>query len=273
MERENLRSFIHLPLKVKDKVVGFLNVNNKREGNFGLKDLELVSILANQAAIAIENAQLYGQAQELAALEERVRVARDLHDSISQPLFSLILNSEVAARQLEQNPSKARAQLLRVRQIAEQARRDLRLLIFQLSPFTTENKGLEGSLKNYIEDIEAFNQGGIEVRFELEDTQGIPPLAQETLYHVAQEALNNVAKHSQAGLATVKVKQMPGEVELEVRDNGVGFKPGQGEGRGLPSMRERVGKAGGSLRIYSRLGVGTIITVHLPLFGGSEYDG
>ncbi len=273
VERENLRSFIHLPLKIKNKIVGILNINNKRKGNFGLKDLELASILTHQAAIAIENAQLYSQAQELAALEERVRMARDLHDSISQPLFSLILNSEVAARQLEQDPSRAKEQLLKVRQIAEQARRDLRSLISKLSPLTPETKGLENSLKNYIESIETFTEGRTEVKFDLEGTQRLPPPVQETLCRVAQEALNNVAKHSQASLVTVKIKQMPGEVELEVRDNGVGFKPGQGKGRGLPSIRERVDKAGGSLRTYSRPGVGTIITVHLPLFGGSEYDG
>jgi signal transduction histidine kinase len=152
-----------------------------------------------------------------------------------------------------------------VHQIAEQARQDLHSLIFELRPFTDETGGLEDGLKNYIRSIEAFDRGGIKVKFKLGDTQELPPLVQETLYHIAQEALNNVAKHSQASLATVKVRQVPGGVELEVRDNGIGFKPAQGKGLGLTGMKKRMDKAGGSLHIRSRPGTGTTITAHLPV--------
>ena len=265
VRREHISSFIHVPIKVKDKTIGTINVNNKQNGNFSSRDVELLTVLANQTAVALENAQLYSKAQDLAILEERSRLARELHDSVSQLLFSLILNSEVATRQLEQDPSKAKTQLLRVHQIAKQARQDLHSLIFELRPFTDETRGWEDGLKNYVEGIEAFNRGGIKVKFKVEDIQELPSLVQETLYRVAQEALNNVAKHSQARLATVKVRKVPGEVELEVRDNGVGFKPAPSKGLGLTSMKERVEKAGGSLRICSQPGMGTVITARLPV--------
>jgi hypothetical protein len=265
VEKENISSLIHVPIKVKDKVIGALNVSNKQDGNFNPKDVELLTTLASQTAVAIENAQLYSRAQDLGTLKERNRLARDLHDSVFQLLFSLVLNSEVAARQLEQNPQGAKSQVLRVRQIAEQARQELRSLMSELHPFTDDTKGLEDSLKNYIKDIEAFDRDGIEVRLELEDTRELPPSVQETLYRVAQEALNNVVKHSQASLVTVNLKRLPRRVELEVRDNGIGFKSAQGKGMGLVSMKERVDKAGGSLDICSQLGLGTVITAHLPL--------
>jgi signal transduction histidine kinase len=265
VSREHIDSFIHVPIKVKGQTIGAINVNNRRDGNFSPKDVELLTVLANQIAVALENARLYEKAQDLAILEERGRLARDLHDSVSQLLFSLILNSEVATRQLEQDPSEAKTQLLRVHQIAEQARQDLHSLIFELRPFTDETKGLEDGLKDYIRGMEAFNRGKIEVRFKLGDTQELPPLVQEILYHIARGALNNVARHSQASLATVKVRQVSGGVELEVRDNGVGFKPAQNKGLGLTSMKKRVDKAGGSLRIRSRPDMGTVVTARLPV--------
>ncbi len=263
-------SLLAVPLITKGEVIGLMLVDNYRRHvhHFTSEQVRMATGLANQAALAIRNAQLYSKAQDLAILEERYRLARDLHDSMSQLLFSLALNSEVAAQDLERNPQRAKAQLLRVRQIAEQARQEMRSLIFELRPLAPEAEGLEDSLKSYMATIEAFERGRIGVRLELEGAQQLPRLMQETLYRLAQEALNNVTRHSQASLVTVKLKRLPGEVALEVRDNGVGFEVARGKGLGLVSMKERADKAGGGLEIYSQPGAGTAITARLPLEQG-----
>jgi signal transduction histidine kinase len=252
---------------VKDKVTGVINVESDQLDAFDKSDVAVLQSLSHQAAIAIQNAQLYEQAQQVATLEERQRLARELHDSVTQALYGVTLYAEAAARLLSVGDAKMASEHLReVRQTAQEALREMRLLIFELRPPVLEQEGLVAALETRLQAVEG--RSGLETDFIIEGDIRLPTDVEEGLYRIAQEALNNALKHAQAKCIAVKLRQGAQAVTLEVNDDGIGFDPStarEQRGLGLPGMEERATGLGGRLAVNSRPGEGTSVKVEVDL--------
>jgi signal transduction histidine kinase/HAMP domain-containing protein len=261
------RSELCVPLKAKGSVIGVLDVQSDQLDAFDESDLMVLQALANQAAVAIENARLYEQARQVAILEERQRLARDLHDSVTQNLYGVTMYAEAAARLLLAGEMDLAADHLReLRDTSQEALREMRLLIFELRPPVLEQEGLVAALEARLEAVEG--RSGLETEFKVEGEDGLPPDIEEGLYRIAQEALNNTLKHAQAHRITVHLRQDKRTVVLEVADDGIGFDPAiareQG-GLGLPGMEERAAGLSGRFAVKSGPGEGTSVKVEVDL--------
>jgi len=204
------------------------------------------------------------RAQE-AAQEERQRLARELHDSVTQSLYSVTLYAEAASRLLESGRAEtARAHLRDVQETAREALQEMRLLIFELRPPVLE-QGLVTALRIRLGAVE--ERAGMRARLDADSDLRLPQPAEEALYRAALEALNNALKHARAHAVTVSLRGSGGRVVLEVTDDGAGFDPAarmDSGGVGLPGMRERVTLIGGRLEVCSRPGAGTTVRVEVP---------
>ncbi len=269
-EPEGIRSFMHVPIKIGEQVFGVFNVSYTRPRAFNADDRRLFLALAQRAALAIENARLYEQAQQAATLEERQRVARELHDSVAQAIYGITLYAEAATRLLAAGKvAKAAEHLRELRDTAQEALRDMRLLLFELRPPELEQVGLAAALQARLEAVEG--RAGLETELRVEGEGRLPFEIEEGLYRIAQEALNNALKHAQARKVTVYLRQDERGVTLEVADDGIGFDPKavEGKGMGLRSIAERVRLMGGRLEIQSGPGKGTRVRVNIGTRGSS----
>jgi PAS domain S-box-containing protein len=259
-----IRSWMAIPLAHKEQVIGMLTLSSRDADYYTPRDASLALAIANQAAVALANARLYEQAQELAALEERQRLARELHDSVSQALYGITLGTHTARTLLERDPGKVAEPLDYVLSQAEAALTEMRALIFELRPESLETEGLVAALSRQAAALRARNE--IEVTTELCDEPDIPPKVKEELYRVAQEALHNAAKHARANSVNLRMHADASRVQLEICDDGVGFDATQAyPGHlGLHSMRERIARQGGTLQIESTPGKGTCIHAQIP---------
>jgi signal transduction histidine kinase len=216
------------------------------------------------------------QAEELAVLEERNRLARELHDSITQSLHSATLMAEAGQRLASSGDiEQVRRYLIRLGEISQQALREMRLLVYELRPLALLDVGLVGALQQRLDAVE--RRAGVEVRFSCDDEIEIPEVIEEELYRVAMEALNNSLHHANPTSVKVTLRKKPNReipcIELSIIDNGVGFDPADKEnqeGFGLTGMRERIEKLGGELEILSAPGEGTQIIACVNLVGPSQ---
>lgn len=267
--RHNLHEVSRLvfPLVVREQVVGGLVLEYPTSLPVMAERLQLVEAFAHQAGIAIENTKLYQQVQEQAATFERQHLARELHDSVSQALYSIVLGAHAATRQLERDVEQAKAALEYVQNLAEAALAEMRALIFELRPEVLEQEGLRAALRKQTEALEVRHK--IASDFEAESEPDLSFAAKQALYRISQEALHNVVKHARASLVTVRLETQGPLVRLSVQDDGIGFDPEQDyPGHlGLRSMRERVADLGGSLKLESGAERGTRITVEVPRHG------
>lgn len=264
----DLTALLALPLHVNGGIIGVLDVVNKANG-FTDEDVRVMSVFANQAAIAIERARLQRQAEQLAVLEERHRLARELHDSVTQSLYSVTLYADAATLSLASGKQKATANYLaELQETAEQGMRDMRLLIFQLHPPVLEAEGLVSVLQTRLAAVE--ERDGFHTQFRVEGERRLPIAIEEDLYWIAQEALNNIRKHAAAQNVMVSLHFTPTTLRLEVSDDGVGFDlravraQGRGSG-GLRSIAERTARLGGRHTYASAPGAGTRLTVEVTL--------
>ena len=257
-------SWLGVPLITSGNLVGVLRVDHIQPNRFTEDDARLVMAFADQAAVAIENAWLHKQAQLVARLEERQRLARELHDSVSQALYGIVLGAKTAQAMLTRSPDDAAEPLEYVLSLAESSFAEMRALIFELRPDSMETEGLVAALTKQAELLRARH--GIEVHAELCEEPALPLDQKEALHRIAQEALNNVAKYARAQNVTLRMTQTPDSIILEVSDDGTGFDvmaPTPGH-LGLRTMRERAQQARGMFRIESTLGKGTRIEVRIP---------
>jgi signal transduction histidine kinase len=264
----NTRTILSVPMKTRQRTVGVLSVYNKEgESGFTDRDAELATFFANQAAAAIENARLYEQTREYAVIEERNRLARELHDSVTQSLFSVTLLSEAALSLLDRQPAKARERLERANELAQGALAEMRALIFQLRPVTLQEEGLLSALKKHLSAI--HSRHGRVVQLQVVGTaRRLPSEVEDATFRIVQEGLNNVIKHAGSQTATVVLEFAPGCVRASVTDNGVGFDPTaprQSGTFGMSTMRERAEAVGGRLIIDSAAGKGSTVTAEFPL--------
>jgi len=224
----------------------------------------LAMAFANQAAAAIMNARLYEQTRRLAALEERQKLARELHDSVSQALYGMVLGARTARTHLDHDPSKAIEPTDYILSLAEAGLAEMRALIFELRPESLRTEGLVAALGKMVNALGARRQ--LQVTFETDDEPDVSIEVKEALYRIAQEAMNNIAKHAWATHVEVKLSNANGELLLTISDDGVGFDanvehPGH---LGMHTMRERAEKVGGAFAIESAPNAGTRIRVTIP---------
>jgi signal transduction histidine kinase len=255
----DMRSFLGVPIVGPDGVIGAFYLTEK-EGGFDASDRELIEVLASHAAIAMTNAALIERSRELSIVAERNRLALELHDAVSQKLFSLVLTAEAAGTQLERDPEAARAHVDRLRELAREALDELRSLILELRPPDLERDGLAGALRKHVDLLRRLH--GVPIELEA-DEDGAARRRDRELLRVAQEALQNAMRHAQAREVRVRLARRDGRVLLEVADDGSGFDPGAPDVRsrrlGLTSMEERARRLGGRLEIRSAPGQGTTV--------------
>ena len=248
----DLDAFLAVPIVFRGDVVGAFYLANK-DGGFTADDQRLVADLAAHAAVLIEHARLYEASQELSVLEERNRLARELHDALTQSLFGLRLR-------LEAGDNEGAGSLL------DEIFAELRSLILQLRPPALALEGLGPSLAKHLDVVGRTH--GITTRLDATSVGPLAAEAEQALFRIAQEAVTNVVRHADAGQVVVRLDRAGDHVVLEVSDDGRGFDP---DGRaisarrlGLVSMRERAAQLGGRLDITSTLGEGTTVRAEVP---------
>lgn len=258
-------SFLAVPMILGDRIIGLMTVSHSQPAFYTSQHAQLVAAIASGAAVAIENAHLYEQAQEIAALEERQKLARELHDSVSQALYGIALGARTARTLLDgSDPSAAIEPLEYVLAQAHAGLSEMRALIFELRPDALEREGLVAALAQRADPIRTRH--GIEILMELGEEPDVPFVIKEALYRIAQEAIHNTTKHAQARHIHLRLERGPDTVTLEVRDDGKGFDPeGSFPGHlGLRSMRERATRLGGYLQLESSAQGGTSVHVSIP---------
>ena len=266
---EDYRSVLSVPLVIQDKDYGAMSLYYTAPREFSGEDLDLARSATYQVALAIETARLREQAAQAAVMEERGRLARELHDSVTQSLYSVTMYTEAAARLVASGKGGADEYLRDARDTAQEALREMRLLIYQLRPPALEKGGLADALQLRLDSVE--RRGGVRAELMVEGEDRLPAAIQAELHQVAQEALNNTLKHAHARAVRVHLHFGDDVTRLEVEDDGTGFDLSAaqgGGGLGLASMRERAQKLGGRLEVQSAPEHGTRVVVEIPNGGG-----
>jgi signal transduction histidine kinase len=257
-----MKDFLGVPIRDGEQVVGIIFLANKRtQGGFTQEDQELLTLFAAHAAIALANARLYESGRELAMLEERNRMARELHDAVTQKLFSLRLTAQAAATMLETAPAKAAVELERVQRLAGEALSELRAVIVELRPAELDRHGLAETLRKHVRLLDRLHAS--EVTFECDELPPLDPPVEVAVLRVAQEALHNALRHSNAARVSVGLTYEDGKLTMTVRDDGDGFEQAESRGLGLVSMRDRAESVGGVMTVGSARGEGTTVRVEV----------
>ncbi len=264
----NAQAFIAVPFGYQGTHNAVLMLVYDHPINPSASELQLISTFADHAAVAMHNAFLYEQAQQAAALEERHRLARDLHDSVTQSLFSMSLLAQVLPALWESQPQEATQSLDELRRLSKEALAEMRALLFQLRPVALEEEGLVEALRRHIESLR--RRDGPALTFAASgEAERLPLPVEEALFRVASEAVGNALKHANAREIAVALDIRDGAATLTVQDDGRGFdramhQPQPGH-LGLPGMRERAERIGSLLQIESAPGAGTTITVRAAI--------
>jgi PAS domain S-box-containing protein len=259
---EGMQSWMWVPLAVRGRIIGGMGIAETRKNYFTAHDADLALSVANQAAITMINAELYKDAQTLAVLEERQKLARNLHDAINQSLFSAGLIAEVLPRLWEREPEEARRSLEDLRRLTRGALAEMRSLLVELRPSALTDTDLADLLRLL---GNAFTgRTNVPVAVSVTGEGALPAEAQVVLYRICQEALNNIAKHAKATTVDIDVLHEPGALELHIRDDGRGFdsaEPSPPGHYGLSMMHERAATVGARLTVTSQPGHGTELVV------------
>jgi signal transduction histidine kinase len=254
-------SYAGLPIRQQDEVIGFLNITSVESAFFTPERVEALQIFADQAALAIQNAKLYQESQTLAAMQERERLARDLHDAVSQTLFSASVVAEALPRLSQRDPRKVPVLAEQIQRLTRGAQAEMRTLLLELRPAALNDADLKVLLFQLVEATKSRKK--IHFDIEIDPVDEIAPDTKLALYRIAQEALNNITKHSQATQGAIRFKQNNGQIELLIADQGRGFDMDRVSSThlGIKIMRERAESIGGTLVIQSEPGQGTEIRI------------
>ena len=260
-----LTDVLGVPIRGRETILGFIFAACKTEpGGFTEQDERLVSLFAAHAAIALTNARLYERGRELSVLQERARLARDLHDAVSQKLFSVRAKARAAAVLVGRDPARAVEEIDSVAALAGEAHAELRAVIDGLAPPDLAAGGLAGSIRGYA--VLAGRTHGADVDVQASDLPPLDPRLETALYRTAQEAIGNALRHSGSRPVQVFLYRRRTSVVLEVNDHGTGFDPrSRPAGLGLASMRERAASVGGRLSITAAPGAGTRVRLSVPI--------
>jgi signal transduction histidine kinase len=260
------RSALAVLLPGSDQNMGIMLAQCKSCTSYSEEDEKILEMLAAHAATALENAQLYQVVQRSAADEERQRLARHLHDSVTQSLYSLALMTNGWAAMSEkgelENPAESFRQL---EELSVQALGEMRLLIHQLRPPVLEKTGLVGALQERLEAVE--HRVGLETQLLTEgDVEGLPLQVEEEFFHISQEALNNAVRHAEASNIRIRIEVENGSARMTIEDDGRGFDPTRSNGGlGLITMRERAESLGGEFTLATASDKGTMVEVRITL--------
>ncbi len=257
-----------LPLRVRGQGLGVLTIIGAPGKVFSEQHQALFESIADQLGMAVENARLYEQAEQAAAAAERSRLARDLHDAVSQTLFSASLIAEVLPRLWEKNPAEGRRRLEELRELTRGALAEMRALLLELRPLTLTEFSLEELLRQLAEAAIGRSRLQVDVTA-VGEVRPLPPDVQVAFYRIAQESLHNVSKHAGASRVTLRLDFQPDRVSLTVEDDGRGFdvQDTPPDSFGLSIMRERAAKIGADFHMESEIGKGTRVRVAWPVDG------
>lgn len=268
---EGLRSLAAVPLRAKEAIIGVLGAATVAESGrcFSASEVDLLSAIGSQVGIAVENARLYRRSRQVAVLEERNRLAREIHDALAQGLTGIIVQLEAMERLAERRPDQALVSLQRAKDLARRSLQEARRSVWGLRPRSLEDMTLTEALQARVEALR--DDGRFETSFGLSGSRRIlSPDVELNLFRIAQEALVNVQRHAQARTARVQLDFGRAHVRLVVEDDGVGLPEGEEDeadeprGFGLTGMRERAVLLGGQMTITSQAGQGTRVEVIVP---------
>jgi signal transduction histidine kinase len=261
MEVEGLRSYLGAQLRARGSAQGLLSCFRESGQQFLINEVSLLVALAEQLGVVVENHRLYRQTRDMAVLEERQRMARDMHDSVTQSLYGLTLFARSARDAAAENDiDRLENSLGQLEDNSRNALAEMRLSLYQLQPVTVDRQGLAQALRSRLESVE--DRLGVESDLYVDGEIILQPNEAEQMYHIAVEALNNALKHSGATKVDVRVTSDDGRVKLEISDNGSGFETGHvASGMGLKNMRARAESLKARLNISSALRTGTLIQV------------
>lgn len=259
-----IRTLIVVPLMEGDRKQGLLLVSNK-PGGFDNADKRIMEMFAAQAVLALRNSRMFEQSEKLVVQDERQRLARELHDSVTQALYAITFCSDAAVRSLEAGRDESAVEQLKALQgMAQQAMRDMRSLIFDLHPPELESEGLVGALQARLNSVEVRSGLSAELLVEGEERR-LPLRVEEEIFRIAIEALNNSTKHSRAGSVTVLVDFNEKSTSIQIIDDGSGFELETlpTGGMGLRGIRERAERINADLHIDSSPDGGTSVRVDI----------
>ena len=256
-----IRSYVGVPIKIRNETLGFISLHSASPNYYEPVHAERLEAFAGQAAIAIQNARLYAQAQEVATAKERQRLARDIHDAISQTLFSTTVITEALPRMMDEQPEKVKQMLLDVHYMARGALAETRTLLFELRPEALASSRIGELLHQLAWATRSRKE--LDIRVDVSEGIHLPLEVKTAFYRIAQEALNNVIKYAKARKVVIECRQRQRDITLTIRDDGVGFDVGANasKGLGLGIMRERAQMIDARLMVDSQIGKGTLIEV------------
>jgi len=257
-------SCLSAPMRVKGRVLGMLSLFWQSSRNLTLEEIVLLSTIADQMGVAVEISRLRQRVAAAAVIEERQRLARELHDSITQSLYGQTLLARTGQDALDDGDvTKGRDTFANLGENALYSLKEMRLLLYELRPAILEQEGLARALGIRLDTVE--RRVGIKVQFEADEGIKLPPNIEGELYRIAIETLNNALKHAEASSISIHLTRVDNQLKLVITDNGRGFNPDEvGRGRmGLKSMRERAEKLGGEVSITSAVGSGTTVVVSI----------
>ena len=256
---EGFQAMLSAPLVVKDEVYGSLVLYYRQRHNFSEEALSLISTFCDQAALAVENARLYAQIEYAAVAAERSRIAHDLHDSVTQTLFSASIIADVLPRLWQRNRAEADRRVQELRELTRGALAEMRTLLLELRPTALTTVSLSDLLHQLADAV--VGRARLPVEVKIQGEEDLPVAVRIALYRIAQEALNNVAKHAEAKQASVLLALQSGGVDLYIQDDGRGFQMTGISGKclGLNIMRERAEEIGAQFTIHSQPDQGTVV--------------
>jgi signal transduction histidine kinase len=257
-------TYLGAQVRIGQQIAGLLSYFRSGDEGFGVDEVALGTALAEQMGLVLETARLRANAEAMAVMEERQRLARDLHDSVTQSLYSLSLFSRAAREAAEDNDAdRLQRTLTEVERNTLHTLREMRLLLYELRPADLEREGLVRAIELRLNAVE--RRANLQLDARLDELTGLSPSQEAELYHIVVEALNNVVKHAAATRVALHLTQAGGSVHLRVADDGQGFDPAQTNGgMGLRNIRERVTRLGGQLVVSSEPGGGTRLEAALP---------
>jgi PAS domain S-box-containing protein len=258
-----ITALLLVPLLLHGRLIGFYSLRSTREEQYRPRDFVLARALANQAALSLRISRLGQQAQEAAVLEERNRMAREIHDTLAQAFTGIVLQLGAAERLLAGDPQRGRGHLQSARELAREGLDEARRSAHALRPLALERRDLPGALATMAEQLSVDQQ--TQIRFQLRgEPRSLPPGVADHLLRIGQEAVTNALRHAAAVEVAVELSFTAAALHLSVRDDGRGLQARPrppGDGIGLAGMRERAGEIGATLAIMSQAGEGTQVVV------------
>jgi PAS domain S-box-containing protein len=256
------RSLMMVPLEVRDRLIGFLLIDSDEPNRYDTRDAQLAWALANQTAVAVENARLYDQARQLATVEERQRLAGELHDSVTQTLFTVSLLVRALPGAWKGDPGQAQAMLSHLGDVTEAALAEMRTLLLELRPSAIMQSELAELMRQLAQAFSTHLEKPVELELDCAGT--LPMEVHLAFYQLARAALGNVAKHASSAKARIVLRQRADEAAIVISDDGGGFDPARVAQRprvGLDNMRERAAAIGATLEVRSATGEGTAVSL------------